>query len=170
MLCQFTLFGAMCLAICLPMVNADCGEEEKTCQKVVLELCGQTVRDACAKVDTLSCKDEICKGCGSVACQQVKKCRTEAEDCVEDCMYTEDYENVYDCIGVGRWSVVASNYGFLTSIILKFRFVDAMVSVVYHFQIDVKDIWTFIYFILQEHCKLFYNLKGNLSSVGILRF
>merc|ERR1712224_192819 len=83
MLHQLTLFGALCLAICSPMVNANCDEEERTCQKVVLGLCGQNVRDACVKVGTLSCKDEICKGCGIVACQQVKICRTEAEYCVQ---------------------------------------------------------------------------------------
>ena len=111
MLQKFTLFGAVCLAICLPMAYANCGEEENSCQKRVLELCGQTVRDACAKVGTSSCMDKICEavdvdveneGCGSVACQQVKKCRTEAQNCVDECMDTGDWENMFGCIGWGR--------------------------------------------------------------------
>ena len=98
MLHQFTLFGAVCLAICLAMVNANCNEDEKSCQKRALEPCGQTVKDACAKVSTSSCMDEICDGCGESACMQVVECRTKAGNCVDECMKGA-WDLMSDCVG-----------------------------------------------------------------------
>ena len=108
MLLQLILFGATCLAVCWPMVMADCNEGEKACQKKYLELCTllkdnklQKVKETCATKDTSTCMEAICKGCENDTCQYARQCRTKAGACVDKCLseFISNGQDMSKCTG-----------------------------------------------------------------------